>query len=169
MWVKTVMGKLKFSKNIKLVVTDFDGVITDNNVYIDENQNMSRKLNFRDVMAFSLLKKNDIKIAIISGEENSAMNLVAEKFSIKDVHGNIRLKKAVLQNILEKYELKDDEYIYIGDDVNDRECLEMAMFKVTVKNAHKSILRIKNIQITKNNGGEGAFREIVDKILEYKK
>ena len=169
MRVKTVVGKLKFSKNIKLVVADFDGVITDNNVYIDENKNMSRKLNFRDVMAFSLLKKNDIKIAIISGEENSAMNLVAEKFGIKDVHGNIRLKKAVLQNIIDKYELKDDEYIYIGDDVNDRECLEMAKFKVTVKNAHKSIFRIKNIQITQNNGGEGAFREIVDKILEYKK
>ena len=100
MRVKTVVGKLKFSKNIKLVVTDFDGVITDNNVYIDENKNMSRKLNFRDVMAFSLLKKNDIKIAIISGEENSAMNLVAEKFGIKDVHGNIRLKKAVLQNTI---------------------------------------------------------------------
>ena len=45
----------------------------------------------------------------------------------------------------------------------------MAKFKVTVKNAHKSIFRIKNIQITQNNGGEGAFREIVDKILEYKK
>ena len=52
------MSKLKFSKNIKMVITDFDGVVTDNNVYVDENQNMSRKLNFRDVMAFSLLKKN---------------------------------------------------------------------------------------------------------------
>ena len=60
------MSKLKFSKNIKMVITDFDGVVTDNNVYVDENQNMSRKLNFRDVMAFSLLKKNGIKIGIIS-------------------------------------------------------------------------------------------------------
>ena len=71
------MSKLKFSKNIKMVITDFDGVVTDNNVYVDENQNMSRKLNFRDVMAFSLLKKNGIKIGIISGEQNSAMDLVS--------------------------------------------------------------------------------------------
>lgn len=163
------MSKLKFSKNIKMVITDFDGVVTDNNVYVDENQNMSRKLNFRDVMAFSLLKKNDIKIAIISGEQNSAMDLVAEKFSIEDVFGNIRVKIDVLKKIIEKYNLNSDEYVYIGDDVNDRECLENTRFRVTVKNAHKSILKIKDIQITENNGGEGAFREIVDEILECKK
>lgn len=162
------MSKLKFSKNIKMVITDFDGVVTDNNVYIDENKNMSRKLNFRDVMAFSLLKKNGINIAIISGEQNSAMDLVAEKFSIEEVHGNIRKKIDVLNNIIEKYNLKEDEYVYIGDDVNDRECLENTKFKVTVHNAHKSILDIKKIQVTENNGGEGAFREIVDRILEYK-
>lgn len=163
------MSKLKFSKNIKMVITDFDGVVTDNNVYVDENQNMSRKLNFRDVMAFSLLKKNGIKIAIISGEQNSAMDLVAEKFSIEDVFGNIRVKIDVLKKIIEKYNLNFDEYVYIGDDVNDRECLENTKFRVTVKNAHKSILKIKDIQITENNGGEGAFREIVDEILECKK
>ena len=163
------MSKLKFSKNIKMVITDFDGVVTDNNVYVDENQNMSRKLNFRDVMAFSLLKKNGIKIGIISGEQNSAMDLVAEKFGIEDVHCNIRIKIDVLNTIIKKYNLKEDEYVYIGDDVNDRECLEKTKFRVTVNNAHKSILKIKDIQVTENNGGEGAFREIVDRILEYKK
>ncbi len=162
------MSNLRFSKNIKLVVTDFDGVITDNCVYIDENKNMTRRLNFRDVMAFSLLKKNGFVIAIISGEKNSSIDLIKEKFDLEDVHCDIRLKKPILESILEKYNITDGEYIYIGDDVNDRECLEMAKYKVTVKNAHKSILNIKDIQITENNGGEGAFREIADKLLEYK-
>ena len=162
------MINLKFSKNIKLVVTDFDGVITDNCVYIDENKNMSRRLNFRDIMAFSLLKKNGFIIAIISGEKNSSIDLIKEKFAIEDVHCDIRLKKPVLESLLKKYNLSADEYIYIGDDVNDRECLEMSKYKVTVKNAHKSILNIKDIQITENDGGAGAFREIADRILEYK-
>ena len=105
------MSKLKFSKNIKMVITDFDGVVTDNNVYVDENQNMSRKLNFRDVMAFSLLKKNGIKMGIISGEQNSAMDLVAEKFGIEDVHGNIRIKIDVLNTIIKKYNLKEEENV----------------------------------------------------------
>lgn len=162
------MSKLKFSENIKMVVTDFDGVITNNCVYVDEKGNMSRRLNFRDIMAFSLLKKNGYIIAIISGEKNSSIDLIKEKFEIEDVHCNIRIKKTVLENLLNKYGLKKDEYIYIGDDVNDKECLEMTKYKVTVNNAHKSILKIKNIQITKNNGGEGAFREIADCLLEYR-
>jgi len=162
------VSKLKFSENIKMVVTDFDGVITNNCVYVDEKGNMSRRLNFRDIMAFSLLKKNGYIIAIISGEKNSSIDLIKEKFEIEDVHCNIRIKKTVLENLLNKYGLKKDEYIYIGDDVNDKECLEMTKYKVTVNNAHKSILKIKNIQITKNNGGEGAFREIADCLLEYR-
>ncbi len=162
------MSKLKFSENIKLVVTDFDGVITDNCVYIDENQKMTRRLNFRDVMAFSLLKKNGIITAIISGEKNSAIDLIREKFDIEDIHTEIRQKKPVLKDLLKKYNINETEFIYVGDDVNDRECLEFAKYKVTVKNAHKSILEIKNIQITENNGGEGAFREIVDALLEQK-
>ena len=55
-----------------MVITDFDGIVTDNCVYIDAKGNMSRKINFKDVMGFSILKKNGFKIGIISGEKNSA-------------------------------------------------------------------------------------------------
>lgn len=51
------MGKLKLPQTIKMVITDFDGVVTDNCVYINDDFSMSRKLNFKDVMAFSILKK----------------------------------------------------------------------------------------------------------------
>ena len=61
------MSKIKLPKSIKMVVTDFDGVITDNCVYINEDFSMSRKLNFKDIMGFFLLKKNEIDISIISG------------------------------------------------------------------------------------------------------
>ena len=64
------MGKLKLPQTIKMVITDFDGVVTDNCVYINDDFSMSRKLNFKDVMAFSILKKNDYMIGIISGEKN---------------------------------------------------------------------------------------------------
>ena len=56
---------INLPKTIKMVITDFDGVITDNCVYIDQNENVTRKLNFKDIMAMSLLKKNNIKIGII--------------------------------------------------------------------------------------------------------
>ena len=77
---------------IKMVITDFDGIITDNCVYIDSNGEMTRKLNFKDIMAFSLLRKSGYKIGIISGEANSAIEVIKEKFQVEEVHQGIRNK-----------------------------------------------------------------------------
>lgn len=156
---------IKLPKTIKMVVTDFDGVVTDNCVYISANGDMARKLNFKDVMAFSLLKKNNYKIAIISGESNSAIDVIKEKFDVEEVHQGIRNKLEVLKNILEKYGLKDEEYVYIGDDVNDFESLSFTKYAITVPNAVSKVKQISGIQITENIGGDGAFREVVDAII----
>ena len=157
---------LSFPNTIKMVITDFDGIITDNCVYINSDGEMSRKLNFKDIMAFSLLKKNGFKTGIISGEANSAIDVIAKKFDIEDVHQNIRNKLEILEGIVKKYNLQDDEFIYIGDDVNDYDSLNRAKHAVTVPNAVKKIKNIGHIHITQNNGGDGAFREIVDALIQ---
>lgn len=156
---------LNLPKTIKMVITDFDGIITDNCVYIDANGNTSRKLNFKDIMAFSLLVKSGYKIGIISGEANSAIELIAKKFNIEDVHQGIRNKLEVIESIVKKYNLTKDNFIYIGDDVNDYESLSFSKYAFTVPDAVQKVKKIKNIKITKNKGGDGAFREIVDSIL----
>ncbi len=155
----------KLPKTIKMVITDFDGIITDNCVYIDSDGKSTRKLNFKDIMAFSLLKKNGYKTAIISGEANSAIEVIKDKFQIEDVHQGIRNKLEILESIVNKYNLSKDEFIYIGDDVNDYESLSYAKHAFTVPNAVNKIKKIRNIKITKNLGGNGAFREIVDSLL----
>ena len=75
------------------------------------------------------------------------------------------MKLEVLKNILEKYGLKDEEYVYIGDDVNDFESLSFTKFAITVPNAVSKVKQISGIQITENIGGDGAFREVVDAII----
>jgi 3-deoxy-D-manno-octulosonate 8-phosphate phosphatase (KDO 8-P phosphatase) len=159
------MSSLKLPKTIKMIITDFDGVVTDNCVYINEDFTMSRKLNFKDIMGFSILKKNGYKIAIISGEENSAIQILAKKFEITEIHQKIRIKINVLKSIIEKYNLSQENYVYIGDDVNDLECLNFAKYKITVPHAVKQVKQIKDIQITENKAGEGAFREVVDCLI----
>lgn len=156
---------LKIPQTVKMIITDFDGIVTDNCVYIDSTGNMSRKLNFKDIMAFSLLKKNGYKVGIISGEENSAIKVLSKKFDIEEVHQGIRNKLEVLKSIVEKYKLAEDEYIYIGDDVNDYDSLCYAKYSFTVPDAVKKIRDLKGIQITSNSGGNGAFREVVDALL----
>ena len=156
------MSGIKLPKTIKIVITDFDGIVTDNCVYINEDFTMSRKLNFKDVMGFSILKKNGFDIAIISGEKNSAIETMAKKFKIDEIHQNIRIKIDVLKMIVEKYHLTQDEYVYLGDDVNDLECLKFAKYKITVPHAVDKVKKVDNIHITHSQAGDGAFREVAD-------
>lgn len=159
------MGKLQLPNTIKMVVTDFDGILTDNCVYINEDFTMSRKLNFKDIMGVHLLRKNGLQIAIISGEKNSAIETLAKKFKIEEIHQDIRIKIDVLKSLIEKYSLSQEEYVYIGDDVNDLECLNFAKYKITVPHAVEKLKSAEGIQITENNGGDGAFREVADCLI----
>ena len=159
------MGNLKLPETIKMVITDFDGVVTDNCVFIADDGSVCRRLNFKDVMGFSILRKNNYMIRIISGEKNAAIEILAKKFQIEEVHQNIRVKIDVLKNILEKYKLSKEEFVYIGDDINDIECLEYAKYKITVPHSVDKIKNVKGIQITKSDAGNGAFREVVDCLI----
>ena len=153
---------IKLPESIKWIITDFDGVMTDNCVYIHDDGTMSRRLNFKDVMGFSILRKNGYNIAIISGEKNLAIETLAKKFQIDEVHQNIRIKIDVLKSIVERYNLSLDDFVYIGDDVNDMACLEYAKYKITVPHAPAKLKNLEGIQITEKDGGEGAFREVAD-------
>lgn len=159
------MGKLKLPKTIKMVITDFDGVVTDNCVYISDDFSMSRKLNFKDIMAFSILKKNGYMIGIISGEKNAAIEMLAKKFQIEEIHQNIRVKIDVLEDIVTKYNLSKEEFLYIGDDINDIECLNFAKYKITVPHSVKKVKDVEGIQITEKEAGNGAFREVADCLI----
>ncbi len=153
---------LKLPNTIKMLITDFDGVMTDNYVYIGENSLSTRRLNYKDVMGCFMLKRDGINISIISGEKNPAIEWLKDIFELEDVHQRVRDKLPVLKSILEKYNLSQEEYVYIGDDINDLECLEYAKYKITVPNATKKIKSIEGIQMTEENGGEGAIREVAD-------
>lgn len=159
------MSNLNIPKTVKLIISDFDGVMTDGGIYIDENMAVSRKLNFKDIMAVSLLKKAGKELAFISGEKNPVIDLLAEKFSLSDIHQNIRIKIDALKSIVEKHNLKPEEYLYIGDDINDIECLNFSHTKITVPNAVQAVKNLEGIQITTAKGGDGAFREVVDCLL----
>ena len=153
---------LKLSKNIKMIITDFDGVITDNCVYINDDFSMSRRINFKDIMAYAILKRNGYKIGIISGEKNAAIETMAKKFGLDEVHQNIRIKIDVLKDIVKRHNLTQEEILYIGDDINDIECLNYAKYKVTVPHAAESVKAVKGIQVTESEAGAGAFREVAD-------
>ena len=160
---------LKLPDTIKWVITDFDGIITDNFVYIDDNLKTTRRINFQDIIGLNNLYKNNINIAFISGETNSIMDILSKKFNIKEVHGKIHNKIDKLKEIIQKYNLTEEEYLYAGDDINDIECLKYAKYKITVPNAVSAVKDLDNIQITEKRSGFGAFREVSDCLIASKK
>ena len=156
---------LKLSKNIKLVASDFDGVFTDGSLYLDEDLKQVKKINFSDIMGVSILLKAGYKFAIISGETSNILNYFKNKFHIEEIHGGVRQKGIVLDEIMQKYSLTPDEVLYIGDDVNDIAAFECVTYKIAPKNANPVLKLRDDIQITENSGGYGAFREVVEDLL----
>lgn len=159
---------LNLAPTIKMIVSDFDGIFTDNSVYLLDEYTKLKKVSFKDLMGVSIAVKNGIKVAVISGEKSKEIDYIAQKFSLEDIHQGIRVKLPIFQSIKAKYNLSDDEILYVGDDINDIECLENAKYAITVKQANYKVKEISHIQIAQADAGDGAFREIVDNILELR-
>ena len=150
---------------IKIVVSDFDGIFTDGKLTIYSDGTTSKNVDYKDIMAIANILKQDIKFAIISGETSAAIDLMKSKFPMIDTFQNERKKINVLNFLLEKYNLNLENVIYIGDDINDIECLNAVAYPATVEDAHKTVKELNGIYISTKKGGCGAFREIMDCIL----
>ncbi len=161
------MSDLKLSKNIKMVISDFDGVFTDGSFLLDENLNQQKRVNFIDIMGVSILLKKGIIFGIISGETTNILEYFRAKFGIEEIHKGIRQKGIVLTELMEKYNVKSDEVLYIGDDINDIAAFECVDYKIAPKNANPIVKVLPGIQVTNASGGNGAFREMVDCLTSY--
>jgi 3-deoxy-D-manno-octulosonate 8-phosphate phosphatase (KDO 8-P phosphatase) len=157
-----------FKHKIKLIATDFDGILTDGFVYYSSvSDEEYKRLSFKDIMGISIAIKNGYKVAIISGEKNQIIDKVARKFNLEDVHQGIRDKYSVLKILCEKYSLSEDEICYLGDDINDIEVLQHVGLPVSIPSANGKISKkVKNLYVTEADSGNGVFREVIDKLLE---
>lgn len=151
---------------IKLLLTDCDGVLTDGGVYYGENGEVLKKFNIRDGMGVErLLKYANVETGIITGEVSPSVKKRAEKLKITELHLGIKDKPAVLHAILQRKNLQADEVAYIGDDTNDVEIMKLVGLTACPADA---MIFTKNIAhyICENKGGEGAFREFAELIIQ---
>ena len=155
-------------KNIKCLLTDCDGVLTDAGMYYSENGDELKKFNTKDGMGFKLLKDAGIITGIITGENVEIVKRRAKKLKMDEVHLGIGNKIAVVDEICKKYNLNYDEIAYIGDDINDMEVIQKVGFGCTVKDGMPSIIEVADYA-TLAKGGEGAAREVAELILKSKR
>ncbi|RPD91713.1 HAD-IIIA family hydrolase [Aureibaculum marinum] len=155
------------ASDIKLFITDIDGVWTDGGMYYDETGNEWKKFNTSDSAGVLFLKLLDIPTAIITGENSQIVKRRADKLKITDCFLGIKDKVSSAESLLNKYKLNWSEVAYIGDDINDIKLLEKVGLSACPNNAPDYIKSRVNWVLTKS-GGEGAYREFVESYLSKK-
>lgn len=169
--VENLLAQKKLKKNdfdnVKCIVTDCDGVLTDGGMYYTESGDEFKKFNTKDGMGLRLAQESGIIVGIITGENTQIVKRRAEKLKLDFVYLGINDKMQVLEKICKEYKLLLSEIAYIGDDLNDIEPIKKVGYGFAVNNANNRIKTVAKY-ITKSNGGEGAVREVCDLILYNK-
>jgi len=156
-------------QNVKLVLTDCDGVLTDNGVYYSSEGEQLKRFSIRDGMGVERLRKLlDIETGIITGETSGSVKKRAEKLQLKFLYLGIKDKKAMFNQILTDTGFHANQIGYIGDDVNDLEIMNLCGFTACPGDAMFQVKSAVNY-ICINPGGHGAFREFAELIIQNKK
>lgn len=156
------------AEGIKLLLTDVDGVLTDNGVYYSGEGEIMKRFSIRDGMGVERLRnKGGIVTGIITGESSPSVLRRAEKLGIQELHLGVKDKMGRLLEILERNELQWSDIAYIGDDVNDLEVLRKAGLSACPVDGMAAVQREVHY-ICVNKGGGGAFREFAELLISLK-
>jgi 3-deoxy-D-manno-octulosonate 8-phosphate phosphatase (KDO 8-P phosphatase) len=151
-------------KKIQAVVFDFDGVFTNNRVIVREDGNESVICNRSDGLGIERLRKLNIPMVIISTEQNPVVSMRAKKLKLPEKHG-VKNKKIELEKFASSVNVKLKNIVFIGNDINDLECMNSVGFPIAVADAFEEIKEVSIYTLTRN-GGDGAVREFCDLIYQ---
>ena len=166
MSIVTGIPDISLLRKIKAVVTDFDGVHTDDSVYVDEHGNESVRCSRSDGMGITALKEAGFKLLILSKERNPVVSRRGEKLNVEVIQGCDN-KLDALQKWLAVQNLSSQQCIYVGNDINDLECFQYVGISVSPVDAHESVSHAVAWKLLKM-GGNGAIREMSDVLIEAK-
>ncbi len=162
---KTILKKKCLQ--IKVVITDVDGVLTDGGMFYSEKGEVLKKFKTRDGMAVELLYNKKIPVILITREKSKIVLSRAKKLLVKETFLGIKKKELLLPKICKKYKIRKNNIAYIGDDINDLEILKQVGLSASPKNGTLTI-RKNSDYVCKSKGGEGVLREIADMIISFK-
>ena len=152
--------------SVKMIVSDFDGVITDNRVWTSEEGLETVVASRSDSMHVRTLHERGVEVMILSSEPNPVVRARAEKMGVEAIHGiDIRGKGEALKQLLAEKKVDAANVVYIGNDLNDLPCFEIAGWAVAVSDAYPEVLQAADHVLSKP-GGHGAVRELCEMVLK---
>lgn len=152
-------------KNIRLVILDVDGTLTDGTIFLDNHGNELKAFNARDGMAISQSIRNGLECIIMTGRKSQIVELRAKELGITSIYQSVHNKKEKLLDLISELDLTLDNIAYIGDDINDLEVMKLVGFSACPKDAVYEVKQISNY-ISEYQGGKGAVRDILEYLLK---
>tara|TARA_Y100001970_G_scaffold40493_2_gene49862 strand:+ start:1422 stop:1952 length:531 start_codon:yes stop_codon:yes gene_type:complete len=150
--------------DIKLVISDVDGVLTDGRVFIGQDKMEFKQFSVHDGVGVALAKAAGLKIAFISGRYSVATESRANELKIDDLYNGALNKLPAYEELKMKYNLTDNNIAYVGDDLIDLSVMKKVCCPIAVKNAINIIKKV-SVFVTDSPGGSGAFRDAIEWII----
>jgi N-acylneuraminate cytidylyltransferase len=155
-------------EKIDLIISDFDGVITDNRVWVNRDGTESVAAYRSDSIRIREMQEAGIEVIILSSEIDRVVEARAKKMGVEAIHGiGVREKGLVMREVIEQKNMKAENVVFIGNDLNDLPCFEIAGWAVAVADAYPEVIRAADFVLSKP-GGHGALRELCDLILKQR-
>jgi 3-deoxy-D-manno-octulosonate 8-phosphate phosphatase (KDO 8-P phosphatase) len=154
-------------KRVKLLVLDVDGVLTRGEIIYDDRGREFKVFNVKDGLGVYLLSRLGIKTILLSARNSPILQRRAREMKAAEVIGAVLPKEKALEGIFKKYKVSSDEVCFIGDDLIDLGVIKAVGLGVAVNDAVDQV-RGAAVYVTKNNGGQGAVREVADLIIRHK-
>jgi len=152
-------------KQLKLLILDVDGVLTDGRLFFDQQGNEYKCFHARDGHGLKLLKQAGVEIAVISGRSSASVALRMKNLGIEHVYQGHENKRMAFQEILQNLQLSPNQVAHVGDDLLDLPIMTQVGFAIAVQDANFAVKQYAD-WCTETLGGQGAVREVCDLIMQ---
>lgn len=153
------------AEQIKLVIFDVDGVLTDGGLYFTDDGREVKKFNVKDGLGIVLLGKSGIEVAVITGRNSVIVSDRMKSLGVNHVYQGRMNKLETYENLKVALDITDDQVAFVGDDIIDLPIMRYCSLSVAVADAHAEV-KSKAVLVLDRCGGQGAAREVCDLILE---
>ncbi len=153
-------------RKVKLLILDVDGVLTKGEIIYDSSGKELKVFNVKDGLGVYIIGKAGIKVVLLTAKDSKAVRKRAHDMGA-DLYGGVLPKEKVLSVIKKKYNVTDKEICFVGDDLIDIGVMRKVGLPIAVKDAPEDV-RKAAVYVTKHKGGEGAVREVIERILKSK-
>jgi 3-deoxy-D-manno-octulosonate 8-phosphate phosphatase (KDO 8-P phosphatase) len=154
----------QLAADIRMLVLDVDGVLTDGGLYYDLQNKVVKRFDVQDGLGIKIAQKAGIRVAVITGLESPVVEARVRDLGITDYYSGFLDKRACLEEIRERHQLRWEQMAYLGDDWVDLSVMDMVGLPLAVANAQPEVKDIAGY-VTTAKGGQGAVREIIRHLL----